>query len=56
MLKKKNKVPKSQNNNQNENRVNEGKFHYIKVNKKIINKYNKLGNKLDEVHKNVEYQ
>ena len=49
-----NEVPKSQNNNQNISRSNEEECHYIKINKKKINKYNRLGNKSDGVHKYVE--
>ena len=45
MLKKMNKVQKSQNNNQNVSKANEEECHYIKANKMKINKYNRLGNK-----------
>ena len=46
-----NKVPKPPNNNQKVSRENEEECHYIKINKKKINKYNRLGNKLDEIVK-----
>ena len=44
-----NKVQKSQNNNKNISKTNEEECHYIKANKMKINKYNRLGNKLDGI-------